>query len=50
MHSLQVGDLPAAIAERQTLIDLMNEVRSLHESAEGQLEMLTLKLAAELKK
>jgi hypothetical protein len=50
MHSLQVGDLPAAIAERQTLIDLMNEVRSLHESAEGQLEMLTLKLTVELKK
>ena len=50
MHSLMVGDLPATIAERQTLIDLLGEIRSLHETGEGQLEMLTLKLAAELKK
>jgi len=50
MHSLMVDDLPSAIAERQTLIDLMGEVRALHEVGEGQLEMLTLKLTAELKK
>lgn len=50
MHSLMVGDLPAAIAERQDLIDMMGEIRTLHESTQGQLEMLTLKLAAELKK
>jgi len=50
MHSLMVGDLPSAIAERQTLIDLMGEIRALHETGEGQLEMLTLKLTAELKK
>jgi len=50
MHSLMVGDLPAAIAERQTLIDLLGEIRALHEAGEGQLEMLTLKLTAELKK
>jgi hypothetical protein len=50
MHSLMVDDLPSAIAERQTLIDLMGEVRALHEAGEGQLEMLTLKLTAELKK
>lgn len=50
MHSLMVGDLPATIAERQDLIDLMGEIRSLHEAGEGQLEMLTLKLTAELKK
>jgi hypothetical protein len=50
MHSLMVGDLPATIAERQILIDLMSEIRALHEAGEGQLEMLTLKLAAELKK
>jgi len=50
MHSLMVGDLPAAIKERQDLIDLQGEIRTLHESTQGQLEMLTLKLAAELKK
>ena len=50
MHSLMVGDLPATIAERQTLIDLLGEIRALHEAGEGQLEMLTLKLTAELKK
>jgi len=50
MHSLMVGDLPAAIKERQDLMDLMGEIRTLHESTQGQLEMLTLKLAAELKK
>jgi len=50
MHSLMVGDLPAAIKERQDLIDLMGEIRTLHESTQGQLEMLTLKLATELKK
>lgn len=50
MHSLMVGDLPAAIAERQDLIDMLGEIRTLHESTQGQLEMLTLKLAAELKK
>jgi hypothetical protein len=50
MRSLMNGDLPSAIKDRQTLIDLMSEIRSLHEGTEGQLEMLTLKLAAELKK
>jgi hypothetical protein len=50
MHSLMVGDLSAAIAERQDLIDLMLEIRTLHESTQGQLEMLSLKLAAELRK
>jgi hypothetical protein len=50
MRSLMGGDLPSTIKDRQTLIDLMGEIRTLHESTQGQLEMLTLKLAAELKK
>jgi hypothetical protein len=50
MHCIVNGDLSSAIASRQTLIDLMGEIRTLHESTQGQLEMLTLKLAAELKK
>jgi hypothetical protein len=50
MQSLMDGDLPAVIAERQTLIDLLGEIRALHETGEGQLEMFTMKLAAELKK
>lgn len=50
MLNLMNGDLASAIKDRQTLIDLMNEVRALHEAGEGQLEMLTLKLTGELKK
>ena len=50
MDCLIRGDLPEAIRLRQDLIERSTQIRTLHESTQGQLEMLTLKLAAELKK
>jgi hypothetical protein len=44
------GNLPEAIRLRRSLIEMSTQIRTLHESTQGQLEMLTLKLAAELKK
>jgi hypothetical protein len=50
MDLLINGNLPEAIRLRQDLIEMSAQIRTLHESTQGQLEMLTLKLAAELKK
>lgn len=50
MDLLINGNLPEAIRLRQDLIEMSTQIRTLHESTQGQLEMLTLKLAAELKK
>jgi hypothetical protein len=50
MECLINDNLSEAIRLRQVLIEMSDDIRSLHESTQGQLEMLTLKLTAELMK
>jgi hypothetical protein len=50
MDCLINGNLSEAIRLRQGLIEMSTQIRTLHESTQGQLEMLTLKLTAELEK
>jgi hypothetical protein len=50
MECLINDNLSEAIRLRQVLIEMSSDIRSLHESTQGQLEMLTLKLTAELMK
>jgi hypothetical protein len=48
LTALMTGNLAVAVSSRQQLLDLLAQVRSLHEQAEGQLEMVNAKLSAEI--